>query len=132
MQEGTAVAANTPSTTFPVDGSIVGNLTAGQWLRIIKLFELELSTRKIAAQLLMPFNTAYRAIHTIRTAILVHSQGTNLFLGVKLRSTSLISVDAGKENGDGVQVERFRSSGFWSETARFWWKLCPMSKRRRS
>ncbi len=47
-----------------------GNLTAGQWLRLIKLFELELSIRKIAQQLRLSYNAAYKAVHTIRAAIL--------------------------------------------------------------
>ncbi len=50
-----------------------GNLTAGQWLRLIKLFELELSIRKIAQQLRLSYNTAYKAVHTIRAAILAQS-----------------------------------------------------------
>jgi len=50
-----------------------GNLTAGQWLRLIKLFELELSIRKIAQQLRLSYNAAYKAVHTIREAILAHS-----------------------------------------------------------
>ena len=49
-----------------------GNLTAGQWLRLIKLFELELSVRKIAQQLRLSYNAAYKAVHTIRAAILAH------------------------------------------------------------
>ena len=50
-----------------------GNLAAGQWLRLIKLFELELSIRKIAQQLRLSYNAAYKAVHTIRAAILAHS-----------------------------------------------------------
>ena len=50
-----------------------GNLTAGQWLRLIKLFELELSIRKIAQQLRLSYNAAYKAVHTIRAAIMAHS-----------------------------------------------------------
>jgi transposase len=58
-----------------------GNLTAGQWLRIIKLFELELSIRKIAQQLRLSYNAAYKAVHTIRAAILAHSIDGDVFLG---------------------------------------------------
>ncbi len=58
-----------------------GGLTPGQWLRIIKLFELELSTRKIATQLGLAYNTAYKAVHTIRRAILAHSQDFQSLLG---------------------------------------------------
>lgn len=57
-----------------------GNLTAGQWLRLIKLFELELSIRKIAQQLRLSYNAAYKAVHTIRAAILAHSTDGDMFL----------------------------------------------------
>jgi transposase len=50
-----------------------GNLTSGQWLRLIKLFELEISVRKMAGQLRLSYNTVYKAVTTIRRAILVHS-----------------------------------------------------------
>jgi transposase len=42
-------------------------------LRILKLFELELSTRKIAQQLRLAYNTAYKAVNTIRATILAHA-----------------------------------------------------------
>jgi transposase len=57
-----------------------GNLTTGQWLRLIKLFELELSVRKIASQLRLSYNAAYKAVHTIRAAILAHSTDGDVFL----------------------------------------------------
>ncbi len=57
-----------------------GNLTAGQWLRLIKLFELELSVRKIAQQLRLSYNAAYKAINTIRATILAHSTDGDVFL----------------------------------------------------
>jgi len=50
-----------------------GQLSCGQWLRIIKLFELELSTRKIAGQMELAYGTAYKAVSTIRAAILAHA-----------------------------------------------------------
>jgi transposase len=59
-----------------------GNLTPGQWLRLVKLFELELSTRKIAQQLWISYDSVYRAIHTFRAAILAHSnEGEKPFVG---------------------------------------------------
>jgi transposase len=57
-----------------------GNLTAGQWLRLIKLYELELSVRKIAQQLHLSYNAAYKAVHSIRAAILDHSTDGDVFL----------------------------------------------------
>lgn len=56
-----------------------GNLTAGQWLRLVKLFELELSIRKIAQQLRLSYNAAYKAVHTIRAAILAQSTDGDVF-----------------------------------------------------
>jgi transposase len=56
-------------------------LSCGQWLRIIKLFELELSTRKIAQQLSLSYNTTYKAITILRFAILAHARDGHHLLG---------------------------------------------------
>ena len=57
-------------------------LSCGQWLRIIKLFELELSTRKIAQQLSLSYNTTYRAVTILRLAILANARdGHHLLSG---------------------------------------------------
>ena len=45
-------------------------LSCRQWLRLIKLFELEISTRKMASQLGLPYNTIYNAVTNLRLAIL--------------------------------------------------------------
>ena len=50
------------------------NLNCIQWLSLIKLFELELSVRKMAEQMSLAYNTIYRAVRTIRWAILAHAQ----------------------------------------------------------
>lgn len=49
-----------------------------QWLWIIKLFELEISTRKIAKQVGISYPTALKATTTIRKAILAHKADINL------------------------------------------------------
>lgn len=49
-------------------------LSCADWLRVVKLFEFELSTRKIAGQLNLPYNSAYKATMTIRQAIMAHAQ----------------------------------------------------------
>lgn len=49
-----------------------GSLSCLQWLRLIKLFELEVSARKMAFQLNVAYNTAYKALMTLRKAILAH------------------------------------------------------------
>lgn len=43
------------------------------WLRIVKLFELELSARKISRQLELPYKTVWKAVMVIRHAILCHA-----------------------------------------------------------
>lgn len=58
-----------------------GDLSPGQWLRVIKLFELEISTRKIARQLGIAYNTAYKAVTTIRMSILSHAHDADQLLG---------------------------------------------------
>ena len=58
-----------------------GNLSYGQWLRIVKLFELEISTRKIAKQLSMSYNAVYKAVNTIRMAILANADDADVLLG---------------------------------------------------
>lgn len=51
-----------------------GRLSCVQWLSLIKLFELELSVRKMSEQMSMAYNTTYQAIQTIRYAILAHAE----------------------------------------------------------
>lgn len=50
-----------------------GRLSCVQWLSLIKLFELELSVRKMAEQMNLAYNTVYQAIRTIRCSILAHA-----------------------------------------------------------
>lgn len=50
-----------------------GNLTPGQWLRLIKLFELEVSVRKMALQLALSYPAVYKAVTAMRWAILIHT-----------------------------------------------------------
>jgi transposase len=56
-------------------------LTPRQWLRVLKLFELELSTHKIASQLAISYNTAHRAVTTIRRTIVAHAEDAGAFFG---------------------------------------------------
>jgi transposase len=58
-----------------------GNLTNGQWLRLIKLFELEISVRKMAQQLNLSYPAVYKAVSTIRRAILAHAADAESLLG---------------------------------------------------
>ena len=48
-------------------------LSCANWLRLIKLFELEISVRKMANQLCLSYNTAYKAIMILRHAILCNT-----------------------------------------------------------
>jgi len=49
-------------------------LSSSQWLRVIKLFELEVSARTIAKQIGVAYNTAHRAVTILRMAILGHAE----------------------------------------------------------
>ena len=51
-----------------------GRLSCVQWLSLVKLFELELSVRKMSEQMNMAYGTVYRAINVIRVAILAHAE----------------------------------------------------------
>ena len=55
-------------------------LYSSQWLRLVKLFELEVSTRKAATQLGLTYKTVYKAIATLRLAILAHAPDGGQFL----------------------------------------------------
>jgi transposase len=58
-----------------------GSLSPQQWLRLLKLFELEVSTRKMAAQLRLSYDTVYKAVTTLRLALLAHAQDGPALLG---------------------------------------------------
>ncbi len=58
-----------------------GRLSCVQWLSIIKLFELEISVRKMAQQMNLSYRAVYGAINTIRMSILHHADGADVFLG---------------------------------------------------
>ena len=58
-----------------------GRLTAVQWLWIIKLFELEVSVRKMALQLGLSYRSVYAAVTAIRMAILSHAEDASSLLG---------------------------------------------------
>lgn len=58
-----------------------GNLTCQQWLRLLKLFELEVPTGRMAEQLNISYNTAYKSVTTLRMAILAHSLDARLIIG---------------------------------------------------
>ncbi|MCE2504112.1 MAG: transposase [Chlorobi bacterium] len=76
-------------------------LSCGQWLRIIKLFELELSTRKIAGQLALPYNTAYKAITTLRLSIMAYSWKQDQYLSGEIQVDEAYFGGLVKVNGAG-------------------------------
>lgn len=56
-------------------------LNAGQWLRLIKMFELEVGPTQASEQLGMAYNTIYKAMCLMRRAILAHAHDAELYLG---------------------------------------------------
>ncbi|MGE5257840.1 MAG: IS1595 family transposase [Hyphomicrobiales bacterium] len=57
-----------------------GRLSGIQWLWIIKLFELEVSVRKMALQLGLSYRSVYAAVSAIRMAILSHAEDAKSLL----------------------------------------------------
>ena len=58
-----------------------GRLSCVQWLSLIKLFELELSVRKMSEQMSLAYNTVYQAVRTIRCSILAHADDAFQLMG---------------------------------------------------
>jgi transposase len=58
-----------------------GRLSAVQWLSLIKLFELEVSVRKMSLQLGLSYRAVYGAVSAIRMAILSHAEDASTLLG---------------------------------------------------
>lgn len=58
-----------------------GRLSAVQWLSLIKLFELEVSVRKMSLQLGLSYRAVYGAVNAIRMAILSHAEDAATLLG---------------------------------------------------
>ena len=58
-----------------------GRLSCVQWLSVIKLFELEVSAHKMSLQLGLSYGALYRAVNTIRMAILSHAEDASALLG---------------------------------------------------
>jgi len=51
----------------------LSRLSYQNWIRVLKLFELEVSVNKIASQLSLPYNTVHRAVMILRHSILCNS-----------------------------------------------------------
>lgn len=58
-----------------------GNLPCASWLELIRLFAAEETTKSIAAQIGISYNTAYKAVSAMRTAILAHALDARTLLG---------------------------------------------------
>ena len=58
-----------------------GRLSCIQWLSLVKLFELEVSARKMASQIQLSYRAVYNAVMAIRWAILSHAEDAETLLG---------------------------------------------------
>ena len=65
---------STRFTTLQAGGINYSRLSCVQWLSVIKLFELEVSVRKISEQLNTDHETIYNTAHLIRLAVLSHAE----------------------------------------------------------
>jgi len=67
----------------------VGGLSPRDWLRLVRLFELELTVSRMADQLGLAYNTVYRAVTVIRFSILANA----------LDASQLLFGEVGRELG---------------------------------
>ena len=76
LQEGRSRCSRCDYTFHDYSGRWInyGRLSAVQWLSVIKLFELEVSVRKMSLQLGLSYRAVYGAVSTIRMAILSHAE----------------------------------------------------------
>jgi transposase len=58
-----------------------GNISCVSWLKIVKLFELELSIRKMTSRLGTSYDTVYKAVTAIRSAIAAHAEDSVIRAG---------------------------------------------------
>lgn len=105
-----------------------GRFSCVQWLHLIKLFELELSVRKMAEQMNMAYNTVYNAIQTIRYAILAHAEDAADLLKGEIEIDKATLVADVKATEAVVLPEKCLYSAFLSEMAKFVLQLCQMSQ----
>lgn len=79
-----------------------GGLTCRDWMRLIKLFELDLTANKMAPQLKLSYNTVYKALTALRFAILTSA----------LDAPQLLCGDSGIDLGfDGKKITLERREG---------------------
>ena len=107
-----------------------GALSCRDWLRLIKLFELEVSTRNIAFQLGIAYGTALKAMTTLRLAIMAHADDAPQLLGgeVELDESYFGGRRKGKRGrGAAGKVPVF---GILERNGRVWAKALPNVKAR--
>ncbi|WP_245588377.1 IS1595 family transposase [Desulfocurvus vexinensis] len=57
------------------------NLTCRDWLRVMHLFAAEATAQQVARELGLSYNTAYKAVNTLRFSILAHALDAKQMLG---------------------------------------------------
>ncbi|EGJ50133.1 transposase [Desulfocurvibacter africanus subsp. africanus str. Walvis Bay] len=85
----------------------VGGLSCLDWLRLLKLFEQELTANRMAPQLGLSYNTVYKAVTTLRFSLLSQA------LDAKQLLTGAFGLDLGFENGRiGMEKSKERMGSF--------------------
>jgi transposase len=97
----------------------MGGLSCRDWLRLIKLFELELTTHRMVSQLRLSYNTVYKAITTLRFAILAHALDASQLLDGELGrnigfENGRICLGQGREKMYGFPVFGFLERNNWA------------------
>ena len=96
----------------------IGGLSCRDWLRLVKLFELELTANRMAPQLRLSYNTVYKAVTTLRFSLLAQGLDAQQLLsgafGLDLGfSGGRIAMDRGQGRMGGFPVFGMLEKGGW-------------------
>jgi len=109
----------------------LSRLSSSQWLRVIKLFELEVSARTIAKQIGVAYNTAHRAVTILRMAILGHAEDAVSLLSGEKSLMNPISVASARESAAAELRERFQFSASSRAVTGFLSRWFPIARLKR-
>jgi len=88
-------------------------LSPKQWIWLVKLFSLEISTRRMAKELELHYSTALKAVDAIRMSIVMHGEDDLLKGTIEMDETYFGGRRKGKR-GRGLSI-KCPYSASWSE-----------------
>jgi len=86
-------------------------LSPGQWLRLIKLFELEVGPTQAAEQMGLAYNTIYKAMCVLRRTILAHAPDAQFFFGPEAIVPQVFACGKGTADAHADRIPVFGLTG---------------------